>query len=615
MHKLGRVGHNAYTQYCNHVTRMVRVAKTNYYMTVFSNFKNNTKKIWQTINELSGRRSSRTTISTLTCKNILHNKPGQIAEALNEHFSEVAIKLNSALPPANRNATNYLQGNYPNSMCIPPIIPVDIIKVIRTLKNKRSNIDEISVAILKRNSEQIANPIALLLNQSISTGKFPSILKNANITPIHKSGPKNDPNNYRPISTLSNFSKIFKVLMKNKLMPYLERNKILSDSQYGFRPRSSTYHALNMFSTHLYSSLDNKLSVLSLFVDFSKAFDTVNHRILLAKLYHYGIRGTIHSWFEDYLTNRTQCTVHDGHTSLKLDISTGVPQGSVLGPILFLIYINDIVNVFTWAKTILFADDMTLYFTGSNNDIRFHLANQDLNKLHSWCLSNRLTINTDKTHFMFFSNRNTNVLPVLKINNNLISRAYKLRFLGVIFDESLTFKFHTSNVSQKLSRCTAMLYKVRDFVPCEVLKTLYYAHIYPHLLYCNPIWSTTHATHLKCINLLHKKIIRIITKSSFLEHTTPLFKNTKILKLEDITKHSIATSMYKNQINVSLPPHEYTTRHREQLSIPSHRLSLFRHSTVYLGPHIWNSLPHPIKNAPSLNVFKSKLKYRLLYSY
>ena len=267
MHKLGRVNHNTYTQYRNHVTHIVRVAKANYYTNIFRNFKNDTKKIWQTINELSGRQASRTTVPTLTHKYVLHNNSDQIAEAFNEHFSETAMKLNNALPPANRDATVYLQGSYPNFMCVPPVNPIDVTKVIRTLKNKHSNIDQISITILKRNSEQIANPIALLFNQSISTGKFLAILKNANITPIHKFGPRNDPNNYRPISTLSNFSKIFEVLMKKKLMPYLEKNKILSDSQYGFRSGSSTYHALNLFSSHLYSSLDSKLSVLSIFID------------------------------------------------------------------------------------------------------------------------------------------------------------------------------------------------------------------------------------------------------------------------------------------------------------------------------------------------------------
>ena len=164
---------------------------------------------------------------------------------------------------------------------------------------------------------------------------------------------------------------------------------------------------------------------------------------------------------------------------------------------------------------------MTLYFTGHTNDTLFHSANGDLNKLNEWCMSNRLTINSDKTYFMLFSNNIDNNLPELIIRNNQIARTSKLKFLGVTFDENLTFKFHTHNISQKLSRCTAMLYKIRDFMPTEILRAMYYAHIYPHLQYCNPIWATTQVTHLNCINLIHKKII---TKSSNLEHTAPLFK-------------------------------------------------------------------------------------------
>uniref|UniRef100_A0A0P4WHR9 Reverse transcriptase domain-containing protein n=1 Tax=Scylla olivacea TaxID=85551 RepID=A0A0P4WHR9_SCYOL len=174
-------------------------------------------------------------------------------------------------------------------MSVPPVTAVDIINIIKILKNKKSNGDEIPVTLLKHNSAHTANPIALLFNHSTTSGKFPSNLKNANITPIHKSGCKNYSNNYRPISTLSIFSKIFETLMKTELMSYLDENNILSDSQYGFRTGFNTYHALSKFTSHLYSSLDDKSSVLSIFVDFSKASDTVNHNILLQKLHYYGI--------------------------------------------------------------------------------------------------------------------------------------------------------------------------------------------------------------------------------------------------------------------------------------------------------------------------------------
>ena len=222
--------------------------------------------------------------------------------------------------------------------------------------------------------------------------------------------------------------------MKINLTSYLEDKNIISNSQFGFRSGHSTFDALNLFSSNLFSSLDKSLSVLAVFVDFSKAFDTVNHSILLDKLYHYGIRSPIHAWFKDYLSNRTLQTVYDGHTSSQRNMYLGVPQGSVLGPILFLIYINDITNIFHKAETILFADDMTLYITGPNPETLIATVNQELDKLNHWCLTNRLTINVNKTCFMLFSNKNLDTLPVLKINNSIIKRNDLLKFLGVTYD-------------------------------------------------------------------------------------------------------------------------------------------------------------------------------------
>ena len=222
--------------------------------------------------------------------------------------------------------------------------------------------------------------------------------------------------------------------MKINLTSYLEDKNIISNSQFGFRSGHSTFDALNLFSSNLFSSLDKSLSVLAVFVDFSKAFDTVNHSILLDKLYHYGIRSPIHAWFKDYLSNRTLQTVYDGHTSSQCNMYLGVPQGSVLGPILFLIYINDITNIFHKAETILFADDMTLYITGPNPETLIATVNQELDKLNHWCLTNRLTINVNKTCFMLFSNKNLDTLPVLKINNSIIKRNDLLKFLGVTYD-------------------------------------------------------------------------------------------------------------------------------------------------------------------------------------
>ena len=617
MHKLGTISHNYYKRYRNNLTQVIRLAKSNHYRQIFCNFRNNTKKIWQTINEIRNNKHVKNNVSTLQHNNLTLDNPSDIAEAFNNYFCNIAPELNSKLPKTNRNPVHYLKGNFPNSMLFPIITTQDTKDAIKTLKNKNSGINEVTVSVLKLNLDLVAQPLTILFNQSIATGTFPAKLKKAKVTPILKSGSNNDPKNFRPISNLVVFSKIFELLMKKHLMHYLENKNILNPTQFGFRRNHNTFQALNLFSSNIYSALDDSLSVLSIFIDFAKAFDTVNHKILLDKMYHYGIRGPIHSWFRDYLTDRNQITVFKGESSSSSSITLGVPQGSVLGPILFLIYINDISDIFTKSKTILFADDMTLYLNGPSPEQLIATANQELQQLHQWCLCNRLTINTDKTYYMLFTNKKTHNLPDLKINDCIIAKTNHLKFLGVTFDESMNFKFHINNLTLRISRHIALLYQIKDLMPPDVLKCIYYAHIYPLLTYCNPIWCTTYPTHLIPLQLQLKRIVRIITNSDFLAHSHPLFKQTQILKLDDVSKIAIATFMYVNKSNSLnlLPTHNYPTRHRDHLRPPTHRLTKFRHSVAFLGPVIWNTVPLHIQNSLSLNIFKNRLKTHILSTY
>ena len=407
MYKLGTVSHDTFKQYRNILTQAVRSAKTNYYRQIFVNFKNNTKKIWQTINELKGNTRNRNTTNTLFYGNTLFKHPSDIAEAFNHYFSRIAIDLDNNLPYSCTNPKNYLKGNYPNSMVLPIITTFEMDAVIKSLKNKNSDIHDIPTSLIKRNSDLFSIPLTILFNQSVANGTFPAILKTAIVTPIHKSGPKDVPQNYRPISQLNVFSKIFETVMKSYLIQYFESKNIFNPSQFGFRRKRSTFLPLNIFSNDVFSAIDNKLSVLSIFIDFAKAFDTVNHNILISKLHHYGIRGPILSWLKDYLEERQHYTVFCGKKSALTRTTLGVPQGSVLGPVLFLIYINDISNIFSESKSLLFADDMTLYFTGPNPTQLAHNANNELNKLYQWCLCNRLTINTNKTYYMLFTTNRT----------------------------------------------------------------------------------------------------------------------------------------------------------------------------------------------------------------
>ena len=303
----------------------------------------------------------------------------------------------------------------------------------------------------KKIQTQIMYPLSILINQSFSTGTFPEKLKIAKIIPLHKKNEDNIMNNYRPISLLPIFSKIFEKVVQNQLYSYLNSNNLLFDSQHGFRENYSTESAVIELTDYLKCHIDNKHIPLCLFLDLSKAFDTINFDIMLLKLRHLGINNMAINWFSSYLNT----------DSTMLTSKTGVPQGSVLGPLLFLIYINDLKNVSDLFKIICFADDSTLIISlchapiscklcKMRNIFDYNRINSELNKIFNWFCINKLSINPDKTKYMIFKNRQRNLsniaLPNLKLNNKIIERVQEFLYLGIFLDENLTWDSHVNYI-------------------------------------------------------------------------------------------------------------------------------------------------------------------------
>jgi len=302
--------------------------------------------------------------------------------------------------------------------------------------------------------------------------------------PLHKGGSSLDLNNYRPISLLSIFDKIIEKIMHKYLYLFLENNKILYQNQFGFRKGNSINYALIQMIEKIRESIDNSKFGCGIFIDLKKAFDTVNHKVLITKHEHYGIRGVLLKWFESYLTGRKQFVLVNGQSSNLKDIYCGVPQGSVLGPLLFLIYINDLPNVSKKLNFYPFADDTNIYY--ESNDLNIEkILNNELKQLSMWLKVNRLALNIEKTNFVIFHacQRVKDHNITLKLDRKAISERDYIKYLGIAVDSKLSRKPHINNISKKISRSVGILYRIRKLVNQSILKNVYYSLIYSHIVY------------------------------------------------------------------------------------------------------------------------------------
>ena len=349
-----------------------------------------------------------------------------------------------------------------------------------------------------------------------------------------------------------------------------------------------------------------------------KAFDMVNFEIILRKLFVYGIRGASLQLLRSYLCNRTQCVRIGSSISTTRVISCGVPQGSVLGPLLFLLYINDLADVDN-AHLTLFADDTTIACCHTDHVSLISNANEILSSINDWTINNRLSLNIPKTAAILFTNRLNVIDESLELNISGVNVNFvdAFKFLGIQLDSKLNFKPHIDFICSKLSKSTGMLFRVSKIVPQSIMIKLYYAFIYPHLVYGILIWGNSCDVHLNPLVLLQKKIIRILTSSSYLSHTEPLFYRTKILRVDDIFKLYLGIHMFKKKLNDTIvhPSHSYFTRHNSNAVPNFQRLSKSQNSLTYIGPTQWNVIPVNIRNCTSLSSFKTQYRQYLLHQY
>ena len=459
-------------------------------------------------------------------------------------------------------------------------------------------------------SNNILDILTLIINQSLCTGIVPHSSKIAKITPIYKKDDIHITDNYRPISLLPIISKVLEKVVFLQLYDYFVKNNLLYDSQYGFRKLHSTELASLEFTDKIINNLDQGKLPLAIFLDLSKAFDTIDHSILIHKLHYYGVRGTSLDWFKSYLCNRTQFVQYNDCNSSQSKITTGVPQGSILGPLLFIIYMNDISTVTNKFHFTLYADDTSLVeplcsFTSDLNN-QTEVAdsiNKELKLITDWLCLNKLSLNAKKTKLMIFHHRQRNITKFklkLQINDTEIEQVSQFNFLGLMLDECLTWNPHIQKISAKISVVNGTLRRLKKFLPCNILKTIYNALIQPHLNYGVLLWG--HNT--KRIVKLQKWAVRAITNNKYNAHSEPLFFKLKLLKIQDIYKLSILKFYFKYKhetlpnyfigiFNTSQPSHSYSTRQRDQPVVARGKTSAADKSLRF-------SLPRELSGTPQI---------------
>ena len=606
---------------------MCKNVKINYYKQLLNVRSSSIKKIWDNLNLLLGKKNksgSPKEIEKLIYNNIVYDNVNDVANIFNQYFVNIGSNLAKALPPATTNFRCFLDPPIKNSISVYPITVEEVFSLITSMSGGAAAGDDgFNLEFLKKNVACLSQPLAHLFNLSIFSGIVPRAFKLAKVVPVFKKGDELNPGNYRPISLLSIFNKVFEKLISKRLSDFFDHENILYKHQFGFRKNHSTGLAIVEVTDFCYTNLDKNNYILGLFIDFQKAFDSIDIDILLVKLSNYGIRGIMFDWIKDYLKDRSQYTFVNGIKSEVKNINYGVPQGSVLGPLLFLIYVNDLHRATLEASPKLFADDTNIFIAANNLSDLTHKANNSLNQIYQWCLANKITINLDKTNFTVFS-PNKNIAPdnlIISIGNSCIKYTSCCKYLGIFIDNKLTWQEHIDYVYKKLLKFCGIFYKIRELLPFQCLKMVYFSFVYSHIIYGIEIYANTCSSYLQRLNILNNKLIRILFNKKRFTHVTELYKvieSLPILKLHDFTVlkfvHKCALNpealpeIFSEYFQMSKLASKYSSRRQYDLYVNQSNTTFGRKCLATKGSQMWNKLPNNIKSITNYCTFCKEVK-------
>lgn len=622
---------NQYKNISKKVHTQILADKKYYYGQLLDKAGLNSGKYWRLLNDTMGRTKKgidRVYIDGISY-DVAQNETF-VANTFNQYFSGVTSNLAAGRagysdPLPTESYFQTVHNSTPGSFFMFPITPQEILDAIKSVSNKPSmGIDGIETSLIKNCSHSLVTPLEILFNSSIQQGLFPNLLKTAVVVPIFKTGSHTDIVNYRPISILSVISKIFELIIKNRIMTFFLNNNLFSDRQFGFLPGRSTDDALFSHVTDITNSTERGNMTVALYLDISKAFDTVDHDILIEKLYSWGIRGLVLDWFTTYLKGRSQVVRIGDNISSPLKITSGVPQGSTLGPILFLIYANELLNLKISGRIYSFADDTALLFTAKTKSELINKINVDLHSLSAWFWKHKLYANLEKTKIISYGYQYVNLHETLKLhirpnclktcNCKYLKQFSETKYLGLILDQKLNWGPYTVHLQNRLRKLNFLLYHASKLLTRSHLLRLYRAMYDPVLRYGIIHWGHSPKKYTQPIKTLQKFGVRIIAGIRKRDSTVKYFREFCILNFDNIYKLYSAKYAHKHFNTFGVIEISSGLRDRGLLLIkPNWSKDSSRSQSAYSVPSIFNSLPLELREITYHKQF-SKSVHKFLFN-
>lgn len=606
---------NEYKKYKNLLTRLIKETKHNYYKNEIEQNKNSAKALWDVIKDFTNKKRVDTDIKQIKVNDEIITNKKRIANQFNKYFSEIGTKMASTITSpgkrvGQRNIINH-------SLYLYPTDTNEVVKFISELKPRKSpGLDNITSEILKTSVEFIKEPFTYIINKILQTGSFPSAFKIAAIKPLFKKGDKLDTSNYRPISLISNLAKIAEKIIKHRIDGYLTKYNLISSKQFGFRPGISTENAISYLTANVYKALDKGKQALCVFMDLAKAFDTVNHVELIETVEDLGIRGIALKLIKNYLSNRIQFVKIADHLSDPRTVECGVPQGTVLGPLLFTMYINGLLTLDTVGNITSFADDTVVFYVGDTWNELKSIAEHDLGNIKTWFDQKLLSINFKKTKFIKFTcSGNNHPLPddlviTSERTHYNIQATSDTNYLGIQVDQHLRWDTHVNNVIKKLRPVLFQFKQLKQILNVKYLKILYHALVESQLSYGIVGWGGILKHHLMGLEILQKYFLKTIFAKDRLYPSDLLYTESQLFDIRQLFCYKMLCLQYKTKNNLKDIEHNYNTRYKchAEIQVEKSEKTVGQRSYNYLAPRIYSTLPKDIKHSWNNTIFKKKVK-------